>query len=336
MTAVFDGTASHLKRSVEYLGSGLDSKKGLVSTWIKRGSTGADVLYEQDSAVKGMQIQWTAGNLLQVTGYNAADSKILDISTTTAITSTTLWNQIAFSWDLGAGTTRVVVNGADDATKTTETDDTVDYTRGEASIGSTSAGGSYLDAKLYDFIFWPGQYLDLTDKAVMLKLLSTDAVDSISQVSEASVTDTRYSVATEPGERKPVGYGHDAAFPTGTRPLVYFAGGGWQSGKNKGTGGDFVLTGGYTAVTTDDIPNAYRLASKGGRVGERWFDSEKSGMSATRSETFIEKRPGHPDHGRRLRTRDERDEKTRDLVTFRRSFSRLIRPNEEDHQDRRF
>ena len=245
MTAVFDGATSFLKRSVEFLGDSIDSKKGTMATWIKRGSAGADVLYEQDSAVKGMQIQWTAGNLLQVKGYDSSDVKKLDISTTTAITSTTLWNHIAFSWDLGASTpvTRVVVNGADDATKTTETDATIDYTRGEATIGSTSAGGSFLDAKLYDFIFWPGQYLDLTDKAVMLKLLSTDAVDSISQVSEASVTDTRYSVATEPGERKPVGYGHDASFPTGVRPLVYFAGGGWQSGKNKGTGGDFVLTG---------------------------------------------------------------------------------------------
>ena len=57
-------------------------------------------------------------------------------------------------------------------------------------------------------------------------------------------------------------------------------------------------------------PETYRPTAGYGPKGERWFDSEQSGFSYPRSQTFIERREGLTSNGLRLGA-DERDDTTR-------------------------
>lgn len=323
MSAIFDGSATYLSRSSGLTGVS-DSKKGTIAFWFKRGATGAGSIFSSGSAT-GFYALFTSGNLLRFIGYNSAGTKILQLDSS-AITSTSLWYHAIASWDLSAGSTHLYINGSSDNTEDTATDAAVDYTGDAVAIGGSTAGASLYNGKLYDLIFWPGSYADLSDATELRKFVSSDGV----AIAAADPYGAGQHIATIPSGVKPVGYGHDASFPTGVRPAVFFSND-WRI--NRGTGGPFTLVSDFDTESSPDIPNAYRLASRGGKVGERWFDSEKSGMSAPRSETFIERRPGHPDYGKRLRTKDEMDERTRDLEPRDRSFISLLNPREDDSVD---
>jgi hypothetical protein len=102
---------------------------------------------------------------------------------------------------------------------------------------------------------------------------------------------------------------------------------------NRGTGQNFTING---TPATSRGPLIYRQSALKPTPGERWFDSEQSGFSYPRSETFIEQREGIPSYGKRL-GKDERDEKTRQERPGL-SFSQIILGTpglEDDSEDRR-
>jgi hypothetical protein len=203
----------------------------------------------------------------------------------------------------------------------------VDYAGSTAwTVGATVDGTSKFDGKLYDLLLWPGTFVDISDADNLKYLVSSDGRTN---------ADTGYEYQKyEPTGVKPVGYGHDFSFPTtGVRPAIAFSVG---FTLNRGTGGPFTLNGTFESQSSPDNPNGYRGAARWATPGQRWFDSERSGFSYPRAETFIEDREGHPDLGKRMGL-DERDEETRDIGPLRAaSVSTLVRGgDEQDDEDTR-
>lgn len=331
MSAIFNGTTTFLGRSQNLIGIE-SSKKGTVSGWFKTTSVGFHTLIDG-----GTPIVSPAESFMNVTLLAGKVSCTLKMDGVTflwsAITVNTYndgeWHHFAVSWDLAGPTALFYVDRVvDQVDALGPLDGTVPYADATIwAVGSDRNGALPFDGKLHDIAFWPGVFLDFTDGDVLARLVSNDGRDS-------GNANTDY-LDHVPNNLKAVGYGPEAASPSrGIRPAIYFSGA-WTI--NRGTGGDFALNGTFGTQTQPDQPNPYRLAASHMTAGERWFDDEKSGLSAPRSETFIERRAGHPDFGKRMRTVD-RDELTRDIEPMRRSFSRLIRPfppNEEDTEDLR-
>jgi len=69
---------------------------------------------------------------------------------------------------------------------------------------------------------------------------------------------------------KPVDLGGDGSSPTGTSPLMYFSGNSaaWNSGVNKGTGGNFTMTGSVTDSTNEPVQLPYSPDAVEFRAGD--------------------------------------------------------------------
>lgn len=333
MSASFDGSATYLLRTGKVLrGPVADSGKGTLSCWLKTDDTTSALFMGGPDSTNPQVVLGLVSGTLRITIKDA--STIVWRAVTSSTYNDSAWHHFIATWDLANTTAHLYVDGSADQTDSTGPDsgEAEWSTSTEWAIGGLANGTSLYDGKLYDLIFWPGQYVDISDDRNLQYFVSRDG----QSVSVSDPFGAGQYIATEPGGVKPVGYGSHGTNPFGAAPAIYYAGS-WR--KNLGTGGKLTLQSEYedTSSSDPDEPNAYRLASRpgAGRIGERWFDSEKSGMSAPRSETFIERRHGHPDYGKRLRTKDERDEETRDLLPPKQAFSTLLRPNEEDTLDNR-
>jgi hypothetical protein len=113
------------------------------------------------------------------------------------------------------------INDVDDENVLTFTDDTLDYTGGDWSVGARPSGNLKFDGCLSEFYFAPGQYLDFSLVANRRKFISPTG--------------------------KPVQLGLTGSLPTGTAPLMYHH---LDDGEavanfatNRGTGGNFTITG---------------------------------------------------------------------------------------------
>jgi hypothetical protein len=324
LSAQFDGSATYLSRTGALTGVS-SSKIGTFSLWLKTtAETGTIVAGGATAAADKFIIDLTDGKV-RVTLRNSAGTTLWQ-ATTSAI-NTGLWKHVAGAFTLGTPTAYLYVNRASDETEATEAiDGTVDWAGATIwTIGATVDGTSFFDGALYDFLLWPGTFIDLSDATERKFLVSSDGLNLAVGQDYPNL---------EPTGVKPVGYGHDASLPTsGVRPAIYF-GGGWN--QNRGTGGLFTRAGAFESQSSPDNPNAYRKSALWRTPGQRWFDSEQGGFSYPRAETFVEKREGHPAFGKRMGL-DERDEETRDVGPLRAvSVSTLVRGGtEEDREDNR-
>jgi hypothetical protein len=220
------------------------------------------------------------------------------------------------------------VNGTDDLDTSTLTDATLDYTSaGPWSIGVSDPDSTQvfpLYADLLDLVFWPGTYIDFSDSDTMNLALSTDGLTN----SDYTPTARYANPGPTAGVRKPVGYGVQATIPSdGVAAAVLFSG---AFAKNNGTGGVFSQTG---VIDQNDNMRTYRQSSTKQVPGQRSFDSEISGFTYAREDTFIEQRDGLTTKGLRL-GQQERDARTR-LELPDRTFTQFIYPeHEEDIEER--
>lgn len=185
------------------------------------------------------------------------------------------------------------------------------------SVGSVIDSVDFYDGGMYDFMFKSGVYVDITDSNNLKKFVSSDG---------RTASDPHYWQNPGPNAGvKPVGYGLGAALAlNGEQADIYFSG---NFQHNKGTGGAFVLSG---AFTEEDDPRVYRSAAHYD-TKERWFESELSGWSFTRSRTFIEQREGHPKRGLRMGI-DEMDGSFRQEQPSA-TFSQMIYHDREDDSE---
>ena len=224
-SANFDGTNDYMTRGAGLTGAA-DSKSGICSFWIKAGSVQGVILFGTStlgSGITRVAISLVSGTLY-IEGFNAAGTEILQISNSVSLT-TGVWYHILASWNLlTAGTGRLYINDVSNYTETIYTNDTIDYTLADWVVGAYPDAGNKTNSDIAEFYFAPGQYLDFATESNRRKFITADL--------------------------KGITLGDGGATPTGTQPLIYqrrmvdaaastFA-------TNKGTGGNFTVTGALT------------------------------------------------------------------------------------------
>lgn len=310
-----------------------NAKTGSISCWVK--------FTDQDAANQIILDHFETGGSTRFRFYRASSNYIyilgqppgggstsLSLKSATAYTSSSGYIHIAASWDLANGLGNFYVNGDDDLDTSTLTDTLLDYTSaGPWSVGVTDPDANQLSplyADLQDLVFWPGTYLDLTDAAVMRLLLSPDGETD----SDYTPTASYGNPGPTAGTRKPVGYGVQGEIPTNGVPASILLSG--AMAKNAGTGGVFSQVG---VIDQNDDMQTYRQSSTKQVPGQRSFDSEISGFTFPREQTFIERRDGLTTKGLRLGM-SEMDDKTRDEWPERR-FDQIVFPDREEDTEER-
>jgi len=232
--ADFDGINDYMTRGASLTGAA-DSKKGIFSAWIRLdgGDGTAKEVLANSTTVGGFtmrfQVLRTVGNKFQITGVNEAAATILLMDTAATYTASATWLHLLSSWDLSSGgASHIYMNDISDKSVTTFTNDSIEFTVADWSIGAQPNGGRLLDAALAELYFAPGQYLDFSQVNNRRKFISTGG--------------------------NPIHLGVTGTAPTGTAPLVYqhlddaeavanFA-------TNRGTGGNFTITGTLATAST--------------------------------------------------------------------------------------
>lgn len=230
--ADFDGANDYLSRGADLTGAS-DSKSGIISAWLRfdAGVAQQFVLDNAATAATRFFFYRTSLNRFAVSGRNSAGTVILSLSSNTAYTNGATWLHVLVSWDLATAAGHLYVNDVEDAFVTkTLTDDTLEYTTGAFHVGASpnASAGDEMDGCMAEVYFAPGQYLDFSSTTNRRKFISASG--------------------------KPVHLGTDGSLPTGTAPLLYLH---LDDGEavanfatNRGTGGDFTITGTLDTAST--------------------------------------------------------------------------------------
>jgi hypothetical protein len=238
-SADFDGTNDYMRR-VGGLTGAADSKTGILSVWVRfDGGDGAAQCVIMGAsalagaAIRGIGVYKNAGNRLSINGVSTAPGVNLEWISDTTYTAGASWLHILSSWDLATSTINVYVNDASVAPLSAPTivDANLDYTNADTAVGANGDASQKLNGCLADLYFAPGQYLDISNVYNRRKFISASG--------------------------KPVHLGLTGALPTGTAPLVYHhlddAEAVASFATNRGTGGDFTITG--TLATGSSSPS---------------------------------------------------------------------------------
>ena len=225
-SATFDGTNDYMARAA--LSGVSDSKTGILSAWVKPSTSGTHTFFYSHSTDL-FSLAATTADKFQIIGIGNAGHITVSL-TTAASTVTNSWTHILASWDINSATYNIYLNDAvsNDGTSGLFTE-AMDYNNVTAAVvGALGAGTFKITSLMAEFYFAPGQYLDF------------------------SVTNNRRRFITS--SLKPVYLGADGSAPTGTAPAVYLHLGPAETvanfATNRGTGGDFTITGALAAGST--------------------------------------------------------------------------------------
>ena len=222
--ADFDGTNDYMLRGADLTGIA-DGKAGTLSIWFRiDGGDGAIrrvFTLQTGSGTPGFSFLFLASNKIRVTALNAAGTAILRKDTTPTYTAGATWYGLQVSWDLAATTSHIYIQDSAPALDSDiNTDDTIDYTKGNCAIGAQGDGAAKFNGCLAE-VFFHTTYIDLSVEANRRKFITAGL--------------------------KPVDLGADGSTPLGVQPLVYqrIADGGLAASfaTDLGSGGDFTITG---------------------------------------------------------------------------------------------
>ena len=219
-SANYDGTNDYLTRGQGLTGA-VDSKKGsVVFSFSTSKSGGIAFLHATGDRVRFRKRSTGVGSqIIMIQAFNSTPTKILDIRTTTQVGDGEVHTVMA-SWDLGAGggpVTHLYLDGVSDKSVNTATDDTIDYTTDDWSVGALVDGSNKLDGDLAHLWFEDGVIIDFSLAAERAKF-----VDSTGRLADK---------------------GSDGSIPTGTSPIIFVK----DDEVNAGTGGGFTENGALTA-----------------------------------------------------------------------------------------
>ena len=225
---VFDGSNDYMNRGADLTGNA-DSKVGIISLWIKfNGNDGvASTIFENTSDY--CRLAQLATNKIEMTAANSVGAAILTVTSTGTYVASATWHHIAASWNLATPVAHLYIDGANvEAGGSTETDDTIDYTRADHSVGALVGGTQKTHADVAELYINYAEFLDISVAANLEKLRSAAG--------------------------KPVDLGADGSTPTGTQPIVYFSvrpgDAATVFATNKGSGGNFTITGALAIAAT--------------------------------------------------------------------------------------
>lgn len=226
--ADFDGTNDRMARGGALTGVAA-SNKGTFSCLLRLG--GGDgvsqfLITTGGAATARFLVQRTSGNKIQVFGADSTLVTLLNMQTVNSYTATGEWIRITASWDLSvAGRHHLLINGVSDKSVTTFVDGNIDYVD-NASGPDFGVGGNHtgtsgrLNGELAEVYFNPGVYIDLSVAANDLKFGKGNRATPL---------------------------GQQGTLPTGASPAIYLHLEEFQGGAtfaiNRGTGGNFTITG---------------------------------------------------------------------------------------------
>ena len=226
----FDGTNDYLTSS----GTGyVDSKVGTISAWLRLDSTGVSNMtifnIRQFLDVPFLYFEQQPGPVIRLLGRSP--SYVTNISFNTGTVAQDEWIHVMVSWDNASSLRHFYVNDVSSlAASPIQVDDIIRWDAAKYTVGQREQGtGS--DTKFKGCIaefYATNEYLDLSVEANRRKFISATGV--------------------------PVSLGADGSTPTGTQPRIYMSGqaANWNTGKNFGSAGDFVVNGAVTDCV--DVP----------------------------------------------------------------------------------
>jgi len=227
--ALLDQNGDYYKRSSAFSGIA-DSKVGTLSMWFNPGTNGAITgdarffnmgIIGNTASREKIDVSFsTISNKFDIRSRNGSGTLIMRMTNDTAV-SRDAWHNLLFSFDLGAGTTQLYLDDAEDRSASpTTVDEAIVYTDAvENALLNISNGGITVDLPMCvsDFYFNSAEAIDL------------------------SVTANRRDFIDASGDR--VDLGADGSGPTGSQPIICLnkARANWN--ENVGSGGNFTLNG---------------------------------------------------------------------------------------------
>lgn len=222
----FDGTNDLMLRGGD-LTNNADSNVGSLSLWLKmNGGTGSSLGIMHASG--GYFVSRPSTNKFRIVVANSTSN--LQFETVTNVTSSTGWVHVLASWNTnfsaGNKLRQLYLNDVSNVTTVADAAAAfnVDYTQTNHAVGSMVNTTQKLNADLADVWFAPGQYIDFSVQANRRKFRN--------------------------GFGKPVYLGTNGELPTGTAPRIFLQGPASAFAMNKGTGGNFTVTGTLTDALT--------------------------------------------------------------------------------------
>ena len=221
----FDASNDFMLRGGDLTGNA-DGQEGTLSVWFRiDGTDGSRIAISTTSSSRVNFRRRSTSNAFQIELENTSGTAILDMETSAALTASSTWRHILASWDLSVPVAHLFLDGVnDEAGGSTETDDTIEYTRSEHSVGATGGGGDKWDGCISEFYANFAEFIDITIASNRDKFRD--------------------------GSGKPVSLGSDGSLPTGTAPIIYFNGDSTNFQTNQGTGGAYSVTGSLTDCST--------------------------------------------------------------------------------------
>ena len=228
----FDGTNDYLNATS--ITGIADSKQGTVSVWVRMADITLPITrilwFGTATPTMGITVTSVSG-ILSFFLRNSAGTVIWnqDVGTASDYTSDT-WYHLCISWDLSTLTTHMYLDDVSNKGQlhTAPVNALADLTTTPYRIGSVydNSGKFYGDMSE---LYFTTEYLDISTESNRRKFITADG--------------------------KPVNLGSNGSTPTGTQPLIYFSGEAsvWNAGTNKGSGGDFTMTGAVTNSTNEPV-----------------------------------------------------------------------------------
>jgi hypothetical protein len=209
----FDGTDRLQRNSA--LTSVSDSGDFILSFWIK--TTDVDFPIVLTTGVGTVSFTTYGPSVYDAAGANGFYAEL----DTTVQAGT--WRHVLFAGRMSTSTLQTYVDGVDVSlgTNVDGTPSTADFDAASWAIMDSVGGGNAMTGDIAEIYFAPGQYLDISDSANVEKFRTVGG--------------------------KPVDLGSDGSTPTGSAPAIYLSvrpgDAASDLATNRGTGGDFTITG---------------------------------------------------------------------------------------------
>lgn len=227
----FDGSTDYLDTNP--LTGIADGKKGSIVAILRyaNASSGTEQIIQSTGAA--LQIRRNAAGTIEVAAENATGSVIMSLTSAVGAASAAGQYVIMASWDLAtAGSGRIYINDVSSYVETTFTNDTIDYTVTEYSIGGNTAGASLFSGDFYSLYFNALENLDFSIESVRRKFTDANGL--------------------------PIFLGANGELPTGTSPILFLGyGAGTVWANNRGTATSTFTANGTQAAATSALYGQY-------------------------------------------------------------------------------
>lgn len=218
----FDGTNDYMLRGAALTGVA-DSKVGTFACRIR--FNGGDAANQQilTSAGSSIDIRRKSDNRFGIVHENASGTVILNDQTTGTSYTAGTWFNLLFSWDMTGSIAQMYVNDTDDAAAASVyTNENIDYTVADYSVGASTGGGNKCNATISFLWFDPTVAVDFSVEANRRKFFDADG--------------------------RPVFLGNRGQKPTGSQVAIFLNENYDKFNQNRGYGGNFSVVGSLTGV----------------------------------------------------------------------------------------